>query len=281
MFTTIFVQPLFNILFALYGLLPGHDFGVAVILLTFLVRLAIWPLVTRQLHSQKKVQALAPEIAKVREKAGGDRQLETQMMMELYKEKGTSPLAPILPLLVQLPIFFAIYIVFVDAVHPDRIAALTYSFVEQIPAVASAIANPSSFHPYLFGVIDLTHPSWFLALTAAAAQFYQSKMLQPKGAAASTDPQARMMQNIIYVFPVITFGVGLTLPSALALYWTVTSLVACYQQYRVLLRDAHEMEEVGETGVSKITTRTIAAGEPAAPAKAKKARKKSGKKGRK
>ncbi len=281
MFTVIFVQPLFNILFAIYGWLPGHDLGLAVILLTVLVRLAIWPLVTRQLHSQKKVQALAPEIAKVKAKAGGDRQLETQMMMDLYKEKGTSPLAPILPLLFQLPIFFAIYIVFSDAVHGDQIAKLTYGFVERIPEVANVIANPGSFSPTLFGVINLAQPSWFLALTAAAAQFYQSKMLQPKGAAASTDPQVRMMQNIIYLFPILTFGIGLTLPSALALYWTVTSAIAVYQQYHVLLRDAHEMEVVGETGVSKITTRTLASSEPVASAKKAKARKKGGKRARK
>ena len=80
MFTTIFVEPLFNILFLFYGLLPGHDFGVAVIMLTILVRILLWPLVKKQLHSQRAMQKLAPEVARVRAEAKGDRQKETQML---------------------------------------------------------------------------------------------------------------------------------------------------------------------------------------------------------
>jgi YidC/Oxa1 family membrane protein insertase len=244
MFNTLFVQPLFNILFLFYAFLPGHDFGVAVILLTIFVRLLLWPLVNRQLHSQKAMQALAPEITKVRAKAKGDRQLETQMLMELYKEKGTSPFAPIIPLLVQLPIFFALYIVFRDAVHPEKIAELSYNFVQSFPQVAHVIANHGSFSPTLFGLIDLTKPSLFLAVTAGAAQYYQTKMMQSK-----TPPegdQAKMMSKIVLVFPVLTVVVGLTLPSALALYWTITSLMASLQQHLVLNRDAHEMEEAAD-----------------------------------
>jgi YidC/Oxa1 family membrane protein insertase len=244
MFTTLLVQPLFNILFAIYGLLPGHDFGVAVIILTILVRLLLWPLVTKQLHSQKAMQQLAPEIAKIREQTKGDRQKETEMLMELYKKRGTSPFAPMLPLLIQLPIFFALYIVFRDAIHPDKIAELTYGFVSQIPAVANVIAHHSAFDPTLFGLIDLTKPSPILALTAAAAQWYQVKMMQPKkDSSVKVDDATRIAQSMSLVFPVLTFFIGLTLPSALALYWTVTSLVAAYQQYLVLMRDAREMEE--------------------------------------
>jgi YidC/Oxa1 family membrane protein insertase len=281
MFTTIFVQPLFNVLFALYGLLPGHDFGVAVIGVTILVRLILWPLVTRQLHSQKAMQALAPEVAKVREKAGGDRQKETQLLMELYKDKGTSPFAPILPLLIQLPIFFALYIVFRDAVHPDKIAGLTYGFVSHIPAVANVIAHNSSFSPTLLGLVNLTKPSLVLAITAGLAQWYQAKMLQPKN--QPLDTQARLMANMIYIFPILTILVGLTLPSALALYWTVTSLVAALQQYLVLMRDAHEMEDRADAAELKAAPAAIAVGAGggvvASPKSARK-KKRSGKGGK-
>jgi YidC/Oxa1 family membrane protein insertase len=241
MFQTIFVQPLFNLLFAIYGFLPGHDFGLAVIALTILVRLAMWPLVSRQLKSQKVMQSLAPEVARVRQEAKGDRQLETQMLMNLYKEKGTSPFAPILPLLIQLPIFFALYIVFRDAVHPDKIASLTYDAVEKIPAVASVIAHNALFRPELLGVVDLTKPNVFLALIAGLAQYYQSRMLQPKQ--KPQDDQAKIMSSMVIVFPILTFLVGLSLPSALALYWAVTSIVASLQQYMVLRQDAEKMEE--------------------------------------
>lgn len=242
MFTTIFVEPLFNILFILYGVLPGHDFGVAVIGLTILVRLALWPLVTKQLHSQKTMQKMAPEIAQIKAQAKGDRHKETEMLMELYKERGTSPFAPIVPILFQLPIFFALYIVFRDSVHPDKIASLTYPFVEQIPAVASVISNNSTFSATLFGVIDLTQPNILLAILAGAVQWYQSKMLQPKNQVM--DAQARLLSTMTKVFPVITAVIALTLPSALALYWAVTSAVAILQQYIVLHRDAEEMEAI-------------------------------------
>jgi YidC/Oxa1 family membrane protein insertase len=241
MFTTILVQPLFNILFAIYAVIPGHDFGVAVIILTVLVRIILWPLVSRQLHSQKLMQQLQPEVAKIRKQAGGDRQKETTLLMELYKERGTSPLAPLLPLLVQFPIFIALYIVLKDSVHVDQITHLSYGFVAQMAPVANLIHHHASFSPKLFGTIDLTKPSWILALTAGLAQYYQGRQLQPQTLAAGGD-QAQLMKGMTIIFPVVTALIGLRLPAALALYWTVTSGVASFQQYWVLLRDAHEME---------------------------------------
>lgn len=237
-FDLVLVQPLFNILFAIFALV--RDFGVAVIILTILVRLALWPLVTKQLHSQRAMQKMAPEIAKVKQKAKGDRQKETQLLMELYKEKGTSPFAPLLPLLVQLPIFIALYSVLQKSVHADEIAKFSYSFVSQLPLLADVISHKVGFSPSLLGMINLTKPSLALALLAAAAQFYQTKQLQPKN--QPMDDQAKVMSAMIYFFPIITALVAMSLPSALALYWAFTSIVAIYQQHVVLLRDAHEME---------------------------------------
>lgn len=244
MFTTILVQPLLNILFSIYAVIPGHDFGVAVILLTIIVRIILWPLVTRQLHSQKAMQKLAPEVAKVRAKAKGDRQKETEMLMELYKERGTSPFASFLPLLIQLPIFFALYIVLRDSIDPGHIAKLTYDSVKHLGPVADIINHHVKFSPSLFGLVNLTKPSWIIALTAAAAQFIQTRQLTPKHQA--DDQQAKLTAGMGYLFPGITFIVGLTLPAALALYWTVTSAVAVLQQYLVLHRDAEEMEEMAK-----------------------------------
>lgn len=258
MFSTLFIEPLFNILFLLYGLLPGHDFGVAVIGLTLIVRFALWPLVTRQLHSQRAVQALAPEVARIKQEAGGDRQKETQLLMDLYKERGTNPFAPILPVLLQLPIFLALYWVFMDSVQPGKIAGLAYDFVENIPAVAHVIANPSAFSPTFLGLIDLTKPSVILALGAAVAQFYQSKQMQPKiHPGQPVDETQKLMRNMIYIFPIMTFFFGLYLPSALALYWIVTSLVAIFQYNIVLRRDASEMEEAAANASTKSAVATV------------------------
>jgi len=275
-FTTLLVQPLFNILFIFYALIPGHDFGVAVILLTVLVRILLWPLVTKQLHSQRVMQQLQPELARVKKEAAGDRQKETQMLMELYKEKGTSPFASLMPLLIQLPIFFALYIVLRDAVQPNQISQLAYGFVQQLQPVADIINHKVTFSATLFGLVDLTKPNVALAAFAALAQFYQAKQLQPKNQTGETD-QARIMRAMIYFFPVITFVFGLTLPSALALYWGVTSLVAAFQQYWVLLRDAEELEEGVVIRESTATggTKSLPSGKKKTARKGKKGKRKA------
>ncbi len=92
-----------NVLFFIYGIIPGHDFGVAVIIMTVIIRFALWPVMAKQLHSQKKMQALQPEIAKIRAETKGDKQQESARLMELYKEKEINPLASCLPLIIQLP----------------------------------------------------------------------------------------------------------------------------------------------------------------------------------
>ena len=271
MFNTLFVEPLFNILFALYAVIPGHDFGLAVLALTILVRLALWPLVTKQLHSQRAIQKLQPEVARIKAEAGGDRQKETQMLMELYKERGTSPFASILPLIVQLPIFIALYFALMDSVNPEKISEMAYSFVRDLGPVKDIIANNSRFSPTLFGSIDLTKPHIVLAVLAAAAQYIQAKQLQPKDKSAMGD-QAKIMSSMVVIFPIITFVIALTLPSALALYWAGTSAVAILQQYLVLLRDAEELEEAPKVTVKSATPATKS------PAKRKKRSAKGGKK---
>src|SRR5207247_716237 len=99
-FNIILIQPLVNLLLVIYAFLPGHDFGISIIVLTLIIRFALWPLAGKQLHSQKKMQAIQPEIAKIRAKTKGDKQKESKMLMELYKEKEVSPFSACLPAVV-------------------------------------------------------------------------------------------------------------------------------------------------------------------------------------
>lgn len=239
MFNTILVHPIFNLLAVLYAFV--HDFGLAVILLTILVRLLLWPLITKQLHSQRALQELQPELKRIKEQAAGDRTLEGQLTMELYKEREINPFASFLPLLIQLPIFFALFIVLRDIVLPGELAKVAYPFVQNLDAIADIIKNHAPFHPTLFGLVDLGKPSVWLAAAGALAQFAQTKQITPKHTPGDT--QAQVMTGMVYVFPFITFFVGLSLPSALPLYWAVSSLVAVLQQYLVLKRDVRELEE--------------------------------------
>lgn len=242
MFTKILVQPLFNLLMLIYAVVPGHDFGVAVIIMTVLVRLALWPVLASQLRSQKKLQDLAPEVARVRKQAKGDKQLESKLLMELYKEKEVNPFASLIPLLVQLPLFLALFVVLRDVVKTGEVAKLIYEPLKHLPAIKDVLAHPETFKPTLFGIINLAKPSWVLAILAGVAQYFQTVQLLPK--ASSDDPQAKVMANTSKIFPILTIVVGLRLPSALALYWAVASAVAIIQQHLELNKDVEELEGV-------------------------------------
>lgn len=238
MFNTLLVHPIFNLLAVLYAFV--HDFGLAIILLTAIIRGLLWPLVTKQLHSQRALQELQPELKRIKEEAAGDRTLEGKLTMELYKEREINPFASFLPLLIQLPIFFALFIVLRDIVKPGEIAHIVYDSVKQLGPIAEIIKNNTAFSPTLFGLIDLTKASPILAALAGLAQFVQTKQITPKHTPG--DAQAQVMSAMMYVFPAVTFFIGLSLPSALTLYWLVASLIAILQQFIVLRRDVEELE---------------------------------------
>lgn len=246
----IFLQPLLNLLFLIYGIIPGHDFGVSVIILTLIIRFALWPLTSKQLRSQKKMQALQPEIAKLKKKANGDKTLESQMLMELYKEKEISPFSACLPVLLQFPFLIALYFVFQAATHnTSELVNLLYIPIQNLSAVQAIIQNPSSFQPTLLGIISMTNPSIPLAILAGITQFIQVQMITPKQTDKS-DPSAAATKMMNYVFPLITVFIAWKLPAALPLYWLTANLVSILQQKVVMGEEVEEMEEV--TVVKKI-----------------------------
>ena len=101
MFTALIVKPIFNLLVLIYALIPGHNFGLAIILFTILVRILMWPLIKKQLHQAKAMRELQPELKRIKLAAKGDRQKESMMMMELYKEREINPFSSIGLLIVQ------------------------------------------------------------------------------------------------------------------------------------------------------------------------------------
>ena len=109
MFTTLIVQPIFNVLSAIYALIPGHDFGIAIILFTVVARMALYPLLKKQLKHTKAMRELQPELKKIKEATKGNRQQESMMMMELYKEKEIKPMAQLGLMVVQIIVFLALF----------------------------------------------------------------------------------------------------------------------------------------------------------------------------
>ncbi|MEI7674850.1 MAG: YidC/Oxa1 family membrane protein insertase [bacterium] len=275
MFTTLIVQPIFNILVLIYAIIPGHNFGISIILFTILIRLLLWPLVKKQLHQAKVMRKVQPEIKKIKAASKGDKQKESQMLMELYKEKGINPLGSIGILLIQLPIFLALYSGIKKIIDdPHQIITFAYPPLQHLPWMKELAANIHLFDATLFGIVDLTKsalgsgkaiywPAMVIVLASAIVQFYQSKQLMP------TDKNARKLRQILkdassgnaadtsevnaavgkstrYLLPVMIFLFTVSVASALSLYWLTSGIVAFIQQHIVLSRDEEEMEEIAD-----------------------------------
>ena len=268
-FTVILVQPIFNILVFIYGVLPGHNFGLAIILFTVLIRVLLWPLVKKQLHQTIKMRALQPELKLIKKKAK-NRQQESLLMMELYKERGINPFSSIGVMLIQLPVLITLYVCLQRIIKdPNQIVDFAYSGFQNLPSIKDLAANISLFDNTLFGIVDLSRaafssagtywPALIIVLGSAVAQYFQSKQLMPvdKDArklraimkeSASTGKQAdqaevsaAVSRTMIKVLPIFIFLIGLSFPSALGLYWLVASLVAWAQQSIILKRDSEEL----------------------------------------
>lgn len=240
---TILLYPLLNALLVIYAFLPGHDFGVAIIILTILIRIALWPLVKRQLNHQKAMRDLQPEINKIKAKAKGDKQKESQLMVELFKEKDINPFASLGLALLQFPILIALYVVLKDIGDPGKIQESVYSFVAALGPVKDIFANPSDYHPTFLGFVDMTKPSVVIAVLAGVAQFFQARQLTPKDSSKSGFA-AQLGFNATLIFPVLTVAIGIQFPSALALYWFTSSAVAVLQQHLVFSEEVTLIEKL-------------------------------------
>lgn len=311
MFNTLIVQPVFNLLVLIYALLPGHNFGLAIIIFTVVVRLLMWPLVKKQLHHTKAMRELQPELKRIKKEAKGDRAKESQMTMALYKEKEINPFSSIGLLIVQIPILIALYSGINKIIHnPQQIIDFAYPLVQKIGNLPELAANIGQFDATLFGFIDLTKaatapgqpiywPAMVLVIGSAVAQYYQSKQLMP------SDKEARKLRDILkdansgksadqaevngavsratrFFIPGMIFLLTVRLPAALSLYWLTSGIVAIIQQNRVLGREEEILEGDGKKPTAKQRARTAVEAEVVKkPKKAKSKKKPAKKKGRK
>jgi YidC/Oxa1 family membrane protein insertase len=227
-FNTILYQPLFNALVLIYQYLPGHDFGVAVIILTIIIRIIFYPLMVKSIKSQKVMSELQPKIQEIQQKYKNDKEKQAREMMALYQKEKFNPFGGCLPLLIQLPILIALYRVFWRGLQPGAMSML-YSFVP----------NPGVINPTFLGLINLGEPNIFLAVIAGIIQFFQTKMLSPKKPKASQKKDQMgqfselMQKQMLYFFPIFAVVILSRLPSAVGLYWIVTALFSILQQYLI------------------------------------------------
>ena len=289
LFTTLIAQPIFNLLVFIYAILPGHNFGLAVIIFTLIIRLLLWPLLYKQLHQTKAMRKLQPELKRIKRETKGDKQKEMALTQALYKEHGVSLLGPIGIIIIQFPILIALYDGLRRVVSdPHQIISFAYPALQHLPWMQTLSHNIHLFDGTLFGLVDLTRsalgsagvyiPALIIALASAVVQYYQSKQL------LVTDKNARSLRQILreasqgkeadqsevsaavggitrYFIPFTVLLVTVRLASALGLYWLVGGIIAFIQQTIILREDVTELEALADSPSVKKDAAKIPEGE--------------------
>ncbi len=218
-------QPVINILIMMSYYLAS-SFGLAIIALTIVVNVVMFPLTRKQINATKAMQEMQPKLAELQKKYGKDRQRMAQEQMRLYKESGVSPAGCVLPMLVQMPIWIALYqsIMLSLAVAPEGLVNLS-KYLYSWHVLYSMLPLSKDF---LW--LDLATPDLFLAVLVGGTMWLQQKMSMPAGADPKQQAQTRMM---LWMMPLMFAFFALSFPSGLALFWATSSAVRIIMQYRV------------------------------------------------
>lgn len=229
-FSTIFnkllYQPLFNALILLYEYLPGQDFGLAIIVLTFGLRLLLSPLMAQSIKSQKELSKIQPKLEEIQEKYKDDQEKQAEEIMNLYQKENFNPFGSLLPLLIQLPVLIALFQLFQKGIQPQEMTSL-YNFVP----------HPGDIKYSFLGSVGLSNPNMLLAGIASVLQFFQFQLQNSYQKTKQSDKKSgaqfmkTFQKQMPYFFAGFTFIILMKLPAALALYWMVTSLFSMGQQY--------------------------------------------------
>lgn len=238
MFTAIFYNPLYNAVVAITNIVPAHNLALAIIIFTILIKFILFPLSKRAVVTQMKMKLIEPELEAMKEKFKDDKQAQAQKTLEIYKKNKLNPFSTIFLVLLQIPIFIALALMFSKNVFASINPDLLYSFV-----TAPTFVDQSLFS------IDISQKSVLLGALAGILQFVQIQYSLPaykkleKGKKPTfKDDLARSMNvQMRYVLPVIVFVTSLGFTASLSLYWIISTLFTiCQELYfrRTVKKDA-------------------------------------------
>ncbi|MFA5751325.1 MAG: YidC/Oxa1 family membrane protein insertase [Candidatus Paceibacterota bacterium] len=221
-------KPLLNALAFLVSVIPGGDIGIAIVILTILVKTILFPFSQKTLESQAKIKKIEPELKKIKE-SGKSKEEQARLTMELYKEKKVNPFSGCFLTLIQLPIIFALYFVFYKGI--DFSQASLYSF----------IAIPEFINTEFLGLLDVAGKNIILAILAGISQFLQAQFMpKPAVSDSSSSPDKKpsfqesltksMSTQMKYVFPLIVVFIAYRISGAVALYWITSNIFTIGQQ---------------------------------------------------
>lgn len=235
-FKLIIRQPLLNLLVFFYVYVTGNDLGFAIILLTILIMIILWPLQKKAMKAQVVLQTLQPKIKEIEKQYKNDKQKQAEEMMKLYKGQEINPFAGILMMFLQWPILIAMYRMFQDIFKPESLALL-YSF----------IPKPGAINTMFLGIVDLSKPSPVLAIIAGLLQIVQIRMMMQK------NPQTSKSQKMMsYGLSALVVFFLFQWPSALALYYSVFTIFGILQQ-KLLYKN---IEKNGQKRIAKENPKT-------------------------
>lgn len=219
LYNAIFYRPLYNALIFLTAIIPSHDLGLAVVLLTIIVKMALVPVSHKTIKTQKKLKELEPAMALIKEKHK-DQQEQAMKIMELYQQHGVNPFSGVVLMFIQLPIILGLYFVFRSGVNLSS------------PDIYSFILKPAFISPKLFGLIDLTQKNLILSLFVGLTQFIQVQLSLPPTPAKQAgsdssfgDSLAQSMNfQVKFILPLFIMFVSYKLNTAVSVYWIVNNL---------------------------------------------------------
>jgi YidC/Oxa1 family membrane protein insertase len=227
LFNLLIHDPLYNALVFLIGIVPLADVGIAVIILTLLVKLILFPLAKQAIKTQVTLKEIGPRLEEIKKKYKDNQQEQVKQTLAVYKENDIHPLSGILTLFIQLPIILGLYWVFFKGGLPDIDPSDLYAFVSE----------PDKVNMIFIGLVDMGGRSIVLALLAGATQFIHARIaIKPpetktKPGESLKDDLARSMSiQMRYVLPVIVGVIAYTISSAVALYWTTSNLFTIGQE---------------------------------------------------
>lgn len=236
-------DPLYNGLVFLISIVPGEEVGIAVILLTIMVRILLFPLTRKMVKTQITMRKIAPQVNELKEKYKTDQQTQVQKMLELYRKHEINPFAGILTLLIQLPIIFGLYWVFFRGGLPSVDPSLLYPFTPV----------PDAPNMMFLELIDMGGRSVVLAVLAGFAQFVHAKLsIHPpttNGSGFQADLAKSFHIQMRYVFPILVAVIAYYISAAVALYWLTSNLVSIAQEF-IVRRTIRDKEEVQETSAA-------------------------------
>ena len=220
--------PMINVLVVLSHYLL-NSFGLTIILLTIVIRAGMYPLTRKQLQSTKKLQELQPKMREVQKKYAKDRQRRAKEEMAVMKEAGANPAGCLLPMLIQFPVWIALYqsIIRVLAIAPEDFLNLSRHLYSAWPMVFSQVPLENQF---FWLNLALPDPMYIMAILVGGTMWLQQKMTTPVSADPKQQAQMRMMT---WMMPLMFGFFTLTFPAGLALYWLTSNIISIVMQYFV------------------------------------------------